>query len=193
LATLFDVLGLEESEVSKACFTRWLSRYPAVINMKNSLRVLLTDMASPEATEGMKPGLRAEHDGTLKNMRSFMFFATCYFLCDAIKPLHILAANLQAKALTFAAVKVFYEQTKSTLTGMLESTGDGCATLPNGPSRDMLQKRGGRQQRVKARPRSARPRTPPAMPVATSAENASDHELGCVRHLTIIVLYLVIR
>jgi DNA-directed RNA polymerase subunit L len=116
----FDCGQDGEVIITHAAFTRWLSHLAAIVHQIKYLAAQVLEMCSAAATAGMDPHHKAAHLGTLKTLRTFMFFATVYFLHDALQPMHTLAQQLQERGLTFREVKAHYQAAKETLTAMLK-------------------------------------------------------------------------
>jgi hypothetical protein len=109
-----ELTQLGEVSITKASVERWLSNYPSAQNMRLSLRSL-TIQVSRESSRIGKPHLRAEHDALVQRVCSFNFFATVYFMCDVLKPVHLLHARLQTRALVFSDITGFYLPCKAAL------------------------------------------------------------------------------
>jgi hypothetical protein len=95
LAAVLKQIGLNNVAILKAAFTRWLSHHGAVTNMCAALAAVVRQMK--EGTARLSGDTQAEVQGTLRNVRSFRFFATVYFFCDALRPVATLSRKLQAR------------------------------------------------------------------------------------------------
>ena len=129
---IFKLFSEDDGEVviTKAAFTRWLSHEGAVLHQRKYLSFEVLEMTADLATEGMDAHHKAEHLGTVKTVRTFMFFATVYFLCDVLKPIGILFRQLQFTQLCFRQVRSSYEACRTTVQAMLDSCDElSCPSL----------------------------------------------------------------
>jgi hypothetical protein len=118
LEAVLKRIGLNNVTILKAAFTRWLSHHSAVTNMRAALAAVVRQMK--DSVDRLSGEKKAEVRGTLKTVRSFRFFATVYFFCDALQPANLLSRKLQARGLTFSTVEAAYATAKSRLQSMLD-------------------------------------------------------------------------
>jgi hypothetical protein len=120
------ILGLKKVGILKATLTRWLSTYPAVVNLKKALHAVLLQFETAKVPSQNA----ADHAATSATLHSFNFCATVYFLADILRPLHQLHAQLQSPRLILQEVESHYINARSHMQHFLD---DGCTeeTTPN--------------------------------------------------------------
>ena len=121
-----DILEMKRVGILLGSMQRWLSTYPAVVNLKKSLRAVIIQFK--RAT--IPSGNQAEHDSTLGRIQSFNFNATVSFLPDAVRPVHILSIFIQTPGLRVQDFRSKYAATREPLVRILED-GPTMETAPN--------------------------------------------------------------
>jgi hypothetical protein len=123
---MVDILGLKKVDILKATLIRWLSTYPAVVNLKKALHAVLLQFETAKVPSQNA----ADHASTSATLHSFNFCTTVYFLADILRPLHQRHAQLQSPRLILQEVESHYINARNHMQHFLD---DGCTeeTTPN--------------------------------------------------------------
>lgn len=120
-------LGLDADTVSEPALTRWLTRGKVAKSICRSLPAIIEAMRENSAT--CKGQQKAEVEGLLKEITSFRFQLTTFFMADALEPTTTLSQRQQTSAIAFNDHSTHIQDAIDKLNQMLESVEENCKHL----------------------------------------------------------------
>ena len=121
LETAKDLNEEKSNKVKQIFFTRWLSFQDTVQSLSGCLPSVISTLYAAAQERGMEG--RAMLQGVAKQMATYKFVASTYFLADAIGLLGILSKSLQVEGVSYSESKDMIEGTMTSLNALKETKG----------------------------------------------------------------------